>query len=611
MFKKTKTTKLLFFLAADIILISLAVWFAFLLRFDGEIPESFLPALEKTFILTLIFIIPIFYFFGLYSFSWSYVSTKELISLIEGVTLAFIFISLAIYISADFPGFAGFPRSTIIIVYTLVVLFAGAIRFSKRIYLNLASKKGNIEKERTLIVGAGDAGEQILRSIQSSFQSPYLPIGFIDDNPFKQGSHIHGIKVLAGINDIPEIVKQHQIERLVIALPSAETSVVKRAVIMARKAGVKKIKVLPPLFEIVNGQVSLPDLRDFQMEDLLERKPVFHNTELIEKFIRQKKVLITGAAGSIGSELSRQAAKFNPDQLLLLDQDETGIFNISRELKDKFPKLNIFALIADILDKNRVEQIFNKFRPNLVFHAAAYKHVPLMEQFPEEAVKNNIFGTRTVAEAALKHNAERFIYISTDKAVNPSSIMGQTKRIGEMICQVLNQKNKTKFISVRFGNVLGSRGSVIPVFKEKIKKRETIEITHQKMKRYFMIIPEAVSLVLQAGQIGWGGEVFVLNMGNPLRIIDLAKQMIRLSGLEPDKDIPIVFSNPRPGEKLFEEIFSAEEGTEATQDRNIFRANLSKVDEHKLNALLAEISEAVRKSDREEIKNILKQIINN
>ena len=335
------------------------------------------------------------------------------------------------------------------------------------------------------------------------------------------------------------------------------------------------------------------------------------NREEFIKFIQNKKILVTGAAGSIGSELCRQIVEFNPSFLLVLDQDETGIFNISQELKEKFPKLSFVSLVADIRDETKIKQIFEEFSPNIVFHAAAYKHVPLMEEQPDEAVKNNIFGTKVVAENALNNKAEKFIFISTDKAVNPNSVMGATKRAGEMICQTLNQKNSTKFISVRFGNVLASRGSVIPIFLEQIKKGGPLTITHPDMRRYFMVTSEACLLVMQAGTMGQGGEVFVLDMGNAIKILDLAKELIRLSGLEPDKDIPIVYTEPRPGEKLFEEILTAEEGTIATQNQKIFIAKLSNVNNNELNQELEKLEGAAQDGDNGEIIKILKELVPN
>jgi FlaA1/EpsC-like NDP-sugar epimerase len=608
-FIRTPTTKMIFFVVSDIFLISLAVYFAFLLRFDGNIPSQYFPIIQKIIILALIFCIPIFYFSRLYSFSWSYVSTEEFISLFKAQSLAFLFLGVTLYVSKDFPFFFGLPRSTLFISYFLIFFFCGGIRFAKRIYLQIFSRTMTTEKKRTLIIGAGDAGEQILRSILISKNSSYLPVGFIDDSQIKKGVLIHGLKVLGKINDIPQVVKNQNIEEMIIALPSAGSKTIKKAVELGRKAGLEKIKIVPSVAEIMNGEVNLAVLRQLEVEDLLGREPVRLDQKAIENFLHEKAILITGAAGSIGSELCRQVAKFRPSSLLILDQDETGIFNISEELKDRFTNLKIHHLVADIRDKIKVDEIFSRFHPQVVFHAAAYKHVPLMEAHPDEAVKNNIFGTRIVADCSLKYKTERFVFISTDKAINPTSVMGATKRIGEMICQTLNQKKDTKFISVRFGNVLDSRGSVIPIFREQIKRGGPVEVTHPEMKRYFMINPEACLLVMQAGAMGQGGEVFVLDMGEPVKILDLAKEMIRLSGFEPDRDIPIVFTGSRPGEKFFEEILTAEEGTLATCNQKIFMVKLSGVEEKKLDRSLKQLKEAVIILNKEKIKTILKELI--
>ena len=609
-FPKTPFTRMLFFLVSDIFFITLSVYLAFLLRFDGAIPAEYISVIKKVALLALIFCLPIFYFSRLYSFAWSYVSTEELIAVIKSTALGFLFLGITLYFSRYFPLFFGFPRSTLFISFFLIILFCGGVRFAKRVYLQIF-KEGTDQdfKEKTLIVGAGDAGEQVLRSILASRSSFYLPIGFVDDKPMKQGEVIHGLKVLGRIDNIPKIVSDYKVEQMIIALPSVGSSIIKKAVEIGRKAGLKKIKVIPSITEIINGETNLGDIREVQIEDLLGREPVSLDTKSIEEFIRQKSVLITGGAGSIGSELCRQVARFKPSLLVVLDQDETGIFNISKELKKRFPNLNFSPVIADIKDEEKMNEVFVNFRPNLIFHAAAYKHVPLMEAQPDEAVKNNIFGTKIICDLAIKNDAEKFIFISTDKAVNPSSAMGATKRLGEMICQVLNQVNKTKFISVRFGNVLNSRGSVIPLFREQIKSGGPVEVTHPEMKRYFMVTAEACLLVMQAGAMGQGGEVFVLDMGEPIRILDLAKEMIRLSGFEPDKDIPIVFTGIRPGEKLFEEILTAEEGTITTQNQKIFMARLSKVDEGKLREGLERLKVAAKKSDKDEIIRTLKELI--
>ncbi|MEA3344581.1 MAG: nucleoside-diphosphate sugar epimerase/dehydratase, partial [Patescibacteria group bacterium] len=519
--KRTSKTRFLFFFFSDIILISFSVFLSFLLRFDANIPSQYFHTIFSLAILVLLFSLPVFYFFRLYSFSWSYVSTDELISLAKAVVISFAFLIIVFLVFNDRVIFQNFPRSTLFIIYFLVFIFCGAIRFSKRIYFQLFITGIEKGKEKTLIIGAGDAGEQILRSILASRDNFYLPVGFVDDNSIKQGVTIHGLKVLGKISDIPDIIRDKGVKQMIIALPSVSSGIIKESVELGRKAGLKNIKIIPSITEIIDGQISTKDLRQIQIEDLLGREPVSLNMDLIEDFIKTKKILITGASGSIGSELAKQVSKFSPSQLILLDQDETGIFNISKEIKEKFPYLKTESVIADIRDKHKINKIFQQFKPNIIFHAAAYKHVPLMEENSDEAIKNNVFGTEVVAKAALNSNVEKFILISTDKAVNPVSVMGATKRAGEMICQYLNQRNGVKFISVRFGNVLNSRGSVIPIFKEQIKKGGPVTVTHPDMKRYFMITSEACLLVLQSAQMGEGGEVFVLDMGKPIKIIDL------------------------------------------------------------------------------------------
>lgn len=598
----------LFFLIADAIIVVIAFYLAFILRFDGAIPSSYFEGtLEGMIMISLAFCLPIFNSYGLYSFSWSYVSTSEMIALLKATAISFVLTGISLLCFRDWAVISTFPRSVVIIAYVLIFILSGLIRMSKRIFYQLFMKKRG--KVRALIVGAGDAGEQILRSINNSKENYYLPIGFADDDNNKKWITIHGLRVLGNINDIPKIAEEELIEALIIALPSAGIRPIKQAVELGRQLGIKKIEIVSSVSEVINGEISLKDLREIQPEDLLNRDPVKTDTISIENLIKNKNVLITGAAGSIGSELSRQVAKFNPSLLVLLDQDETGIFNISKELNSKFSGLRIRPIIADIRDSDKIERIFELLKPNIVFHAAAYKHVPLMEDHFDEAVKNNILGTEIVANAALKNSAEKFVFISTDKAVNPTSIMGATKRIGEMICQNLNQQNGTKFVSVRFGNVLDSRGSVIPIFREQIKKRKAIEVTHPEIRRYFMMIPEACLLVMQAAEMGNGGEVFVLDMGEPVKIYDLAREMIELSGLKPDKDIPIVFTGLRPGEKLFEEILNAEEGTLETQNKKILIARLSNVEENPFKEKLEKIRKALELRDRERIIGILKELI--
>jgi FlaA1/EpsC-like NDP-sugar epimerase len=606
LFKKTALTRTLFFVFTDIIFICLSAWLSFFIRFEGDIPVQYFLFLYRMIALTVIFAIPIFYFHGLYAFSWSYVSTNELVSLFKAVTIAFIFLGITIFVSKYFPMFKGFPRSVLLMEYLLVFILCGGIRISKRVYMQITGQSGANSKEKTLIVGAGDAGEQILRSMLSSKNSPYHLIGFVDDNPIKQGVSIHGYKVLGTISDIPEIIEKNKVDQLIVALPSAGNDAVKRTINLAKAVGIKKIKITPLLSEIINGRVSFNNLRDVDVVDLLNRSELVLDTTQIDNFIKNKIVLITGAAGSIGSELSRQAAKFSPSFLALLDQDETGIFNISEELKKSFPDLKIKSIIADVSDKNKIDDTIKIIKPEIIFHAAAYKHVPLMEENPDEAVKNNIFGTENLAIASINNGVKNFVFISTDKAVNPTSVMGFTKRIGEMVCRAFNKQEKTKFVSVRFGNVLDSRGSVIPTFREQIKSGGPVEVTHPDMQRYFMLIPEACLLVMQAGAIGEGGEVFVLDMGKPVKILDLAKEMIRLSGLTLDKDIAIVFTGIRPGEKLFEEILTAEEGTGVTKYHKIFTAKLKDIDEKEFFKKISALKNDLKNIRADQLSSIIK-----
>jgi len=602
LFRRTPKTRFAFFVLADIFLVSLAILLAFFLRFDGAIPTAYLAGpLQVTIALAVVLLIPLLYAFRLYWISWSYVSTEELLSLWKAVTIGFIFLTSSVLLLSGTAVFVGFPRSVLVISYMLVFVLLGGLRIAKRIYLQIFSNRISEGARRTLIVGAGDAGEQLVRSMLTRREG-YVPVCFVDDSAIKKNVFVHGIQVVGRIDDIPEAVARYGIEEIIVALPSAGSDVIRRAVEQSRKAGLRKVRVLPSLEELVDGRISMEIVREVQVEDLLGREPVSLDADLVNSFLKGKTVCIIGAAGSIGSELSRQVARFDPAKLILFDQDETGVFQISKELHRVFPNAQFHAVVGNIQDQARIDQVFSTFGPEIVFHAAAYKHVPLMEENVSEAIKNNIFGTQIVVEASVRHGVKKFIFISTDKAINPSSVMGATKRIGEMICQQLNSKQQTKFISVRFGNVLDSRGSVIPLFREQIRRREAVEVTDPDMRRYFMITSEACLLVMQAGAIGQGGEVFVLDMGEPIKIVDLAREMIRLSGLEPDKDIPIVFIGRRPGEKLFEEILTSEEGMKATQIEKIFQVQLSEISEQDFLNGLKHLKGSLHASEEESIR---------
>lgn len=591
----------------DALIVGLSLYLAFLIRFEGRIPLASFRNLGVLIPIALALKLPIFYLFRLYRMSLAYVSFAELFDVFKAVTLGSIALGTVFFLWASQT--AILPRSVLILDYFITLFLIGGFRSAQRIYQGW---RGSFFREgrRVLIVGAGNAGEQIVRAMLQEKRSHYFPVGFIDDDPAKQGMTIHGVRVLGRRQEIPQVVQQHAIEELLIAMPSVSSKVIRETVELGRQAGLKSIKVLPGFHELVTGRVSLTDIREVQLEDLLGREPVRIDVCEIKAYLKDKVVLVTGAAGSIGSELCRQITKFRPRLLIALDQDETGLFALDNALREKFSHLSLSSVIADIQDKAKIEQVFGRYHPQVVFHAAAYKHVPLMEAHPDEAVKNNIFGTITVAEAAQQHGCEKFVLISTDKAVNPSSVMGATKRVAEMVLQSMNSQSSTKFISVRFGNVLGSRGSVIPIFQEQIKRGGPVTVTHHEMRRYFMVTSEAVLLVLQAGALGQGGEVFVLDMGDPVRIVDLAREMIRLSGYEPDRDIPIVFVGPRPGEKLFEELLTAEEGTVATKYDKIFMARTSvSIDPQLLRKHLQHLKKLTEQGACDEIIRALQEIV--
>lgn len=448
-----------------------------------------------------------------------------------------------------------------------------AFLFSRLILWSVNENKGTPNKngKRTLIIGAGSAGILVVKELKKSIDSSLYPVAFLDDDPEKIGLHVRNMPVAGTTHDIERVIKQFNIEMAIIAVPSASGSDITRIVKSCQKSGIN-VRILPRITDIINGRITLNMIREVKVEDLLGRPPIQLDVHGISHYVKEKTVLITGAGGSIGSEICRQISSFQPKKVLVLGHGENSVYTIEKELEQLYPNLSIKALIADIQDKNRLEHIFSVYRPQVVFHAAAHKHVPLMENNPTEAVKNNIFGTKNLAECAHQHNVETYVQISTDKAVNPTSVMGVTKRIAELIIQNLNQQSETNFVAVRFGNVLGSRGSVIPLFKKQIQNGGPVTVTHRDMTRYFMTIPEAVQLVIQAGALAKGGEIFILDMGKPVKISELARNLITLSGLTPDKDIQIRYTGIRPGEKLYEELFTTEEGNMASKHELIYVA---------------------------------------
>lgn len=595
-------------ISLDAVLILLSLCVAFLIRL-GSIDEIVARHINQLYIIALIvapFKIIVFWIFRLYHISFRYISFREVLSITMASALSSPMIAVIALIFRDTKIFLGFPRSIVFIDFFLTFFFITGIRAFFRLYYSDYRRKKGLE---TLVVGAGSAGEQLVRDIIRSPKYDYLPVGFIDDNPQKRKAQIHGIRVLGNREHIPKVVKDLHVKQIIIAIPSATSEDIKGIMENVRKAELKDVKVLPGLSDLMNGKVSLKDIRDINIEDLLGREPVKIDMRQVSSYIKDKNILVTGAGGSIGSGLCRQVSKFNPAKLIMLDMGETELFNIDMEIKERYPDLSFLSIISDIRDEIRIKTIFKELNIDIVFHAAAYKHVPLMEANPREAILNNIYGTKVLANISSEYGVKKFIFISTDKAINPASVMGASKRLAENLIRGLTD-NRTTFISVRFGNVLGSRGSVVPIFQEQIKKGGPVTITDYEMKRYFMTIPEAVQLVMQAGAIGKGGDVFLLDMGDPVSIYQVAEELIRLSGLEPDKDIPIIISGKRPGEKLFEELLTAEEGTTVTLHEKIYFSIITEnIDKDYLRRIDALISMAREYKDREEIFSLLKELV--
>ena len=611
--KKNKLTRTLFFLFGDILLLSTSVFLSFLFRFDFSLPSTYLKefwVVVPTFVLLKVGIL---YVHGLYHINWTYISVQELASLFRAVLISTFLLGFLLYLLRFQPYFEGFPRSILLIDFLLSLVLIGGFRSAKRVYSQFF-RNLPLEGERTLIVGAGDAGEQIIRSIKKTGANGLNPVGFVDDDPQKIGTSIHGVEVLGSRNDIPEIVENDEIAALLIAMPSVSSKIIKETVEIAREAGLENIKVLPDISELMTGDVGLSDARDVQLEDLLGRESIDLEPEELEGFIKDRRVLVTGAAGTIGSELCRQIARFSPEELELVDHEETALFEVRNELERDFPGVKVTDYLADVRNEERMGQVFSECSPELVFHAAAYKHVGMMEKHPKQAVDVNVFGTQSVASAAIEAGVDRFVLISTDKAVEPTSTMGASKRVAESIIQdyAASDGVDTVFTAVRFGNVLGSRGSVVKIFERQIESRGPVTVTHPEAERYFMIPSEAVLLVLQAARMAEGGEVFVLDMGEPVKILDLAREMIRLKGYEPDTDIPISFIGLKDGEKLSEDLLHAEEGTVSTQHDKIYKAVGPYVlSNEELEKSLNKLDELAEKGSDGDIKRYLSEIFEN
>ncbi|MBC7333611.1 MAG: polysaccharide biosynthesis protein [Actinobacteria bacterium] len=515
----------------------------------------------------------VFWLLGMYRKIWKYASLREFMTIVEATALSSAIMVFVFYIFET----PYFPRSILVIDFLMTLILIVGSRFSPRLFNEI--KFGSIysRKKRALIVGAGDAGEMIVREMMRQKNSEYEPVAFLDDDISKLGNQIHGIKVVGKTTDIKKFIKKLSIDEVIIAMPSADGKVRRKIAFEAREEGVK-CKTLPSLYEIIDGKAHLYQVRDIQIEDILGRKPVKIDYSGLLAHLENKSVLVTGAGGSIGSELSRQIIRFKPSKLILVDHAENSLFLIEQELSSKYNFTTAVPIVADIRDKATIKGVFKKYKPQIIFHAAAYKHVPLMQLNPEAALQNNFIGTKILAQLAIDNGVERFVMLSTDKAVNPTNIMGVSKLLAEKYLQCLSKVNNTVFIIVRFGNVLGSQGSVVPIFRKQIEEGGPVYVTHPKMTRFFMTISEAVQLVIQACVMGKGGEVFVLDMGEPINILELAQNMIKLYGMEPGKDIKIEYSGVRRGEKLTEELISENEKLFPTEFSSIY---IAKNEEHK------------------------------
>jgi FlaA1/EpsC-like NDP-sugar epimerase len=576
--------------------------------------------LEQYPLLVLFFIViklVVFALFKQYRGWWRYVGISDLLgilkaSLVSSAIIVVLWFTVALNITE--------VRRTLPVSITevgqgvfmadmfMTVLLLAGLRMVIRLYHEEFRAVESGRLKRLLIVGAGDAGEELARSILHKPVAEYEVIGFIDDDPAKQGAFIHGLSVLGTVDQLPKICEERNIEEIAIAMPSATPPELRRVIQVCEGAKIR-FRTVPSITDIASGRFKVSQIRDVDINDLLGREVVQLDLDLIETFARDKTVLVTGAGGSIGSEMCRQLCNFAPKLLLLIEQAENPLFEIERELRKRFPHVPIEAIICNITDKIRVEQIFDKYKPKVVIHAAAHKHVPLMELNPGEAIKNNIVGTQAIADAADRYGTDNFVMISTDKAVNPTSMMGSSKRIAEMPIQDLSRTSKTHFVTVRFGNVLGSDGSVVPIFKKQIAEGGPLTITHPDMKRYFMTIPEASQLVLQAASMGKGGEIFVLDMGEPVKIVDLARELIILSGFRPGEDIEMVFTGPRPGEKLFEELSIKGEDMQATRHPKIAIWQNIPMDRERLRAGIRKLINIAETSTSDKIIDKIKELV--
>ncbi len=621
-----KYTRIALLVVLDVLIVNFAYIFWLLMRFDFDVNSVpfnayFEVYVNNMFLITLVSILGLA-LSGIYTSIWKYAGSDELVKVVIGALLSVVFSMASMSLFQQ-----SLPRSTYIVAFMIIVLGVGGIRMLYRSLRRLRNPGAHIgalrltragligsDTRKVMMVGAGDAGASMIKEIKDHPEYGQKVVVAIDDNPEKIGRRIAGVKVAGDTSQIRRIARKYSVDDIIVAIPSANNKVIQKIVGECNKTRCK-IKILPSLIDLINEKVSVSKLRDVDIEDLLGRDPVEVNIREVSGYLEGKIVLVSGAGGSIGSELCRQIARFRPRRLIALDIYENSIFELAGELRKKYPLLELEVVIASVRSRERLEEVFSKYRPHIVFHAAAHKHVPLMEKNPGEALLNNILGTKNMMDVSEQFVAERFVMISTDKAVNPTNVMGATKRTAEMILQEKSKHSQTNFVAVRFGNVLGSNGSVIPIFRKQIAEGGPVTVTHPDITRYFMTIPEAVQLVIQAGAMAEGGEIFILDMGEPVKIMDLAENVIRLSGYVPGVDIDIEITGLRPGEKLYEELLLNEEGIEKTAHNKIYVGHPLGA-EPKLREMLEngtleeEVREVAQKSDSE-IKDWLKSIVTN
>lgn len=595
----------------DALSVALSLYLAYVIRFDFQVPAKEMTVLLHTLPLILVMKICTFFFFHLYQGMWRYTSLVDFINVVKATTASTLLIIVTILIRSRF---IGYPRSVFLMDWALTLILIGGLRLAIRLHFISSSGTrmfpalSGIKRagKKLLIIGAGDTGEKVVREILDNPALNIDPIGFLDDNLEKHGRTIHGIPVMGSLEEITEFA--HLFDEVLLAIPSATASQMRAMVAACEKAG-KPFRTVPAMRELIDGQISIKAVRDVTLQDLLGREEVVLNTDEISKCLRQKRVLITGAGGSIGSELVRQVSRFYPAQIGLLEVSEFNLFRIEMECRQRFPYIQSTAFLVDIRDQKSLTRIFRDFHPDVVFHTAAYKHVPLQELHPWEAVRTNVIGTRNLVQAANDYGVERFVLVSTDKAVRPSNVMGATKRVAEKIVGCANTGTGSRFMVVRFGNVMGSSGSVIPTFQDQIARGGPVTVTHPEVTRFFMSIPEAAQLTLQAGAMGEGGEIFILDMGQPVRIVDLARDLIRLYGYEPDRDIEIRYTGLRPGEKLYEELMTEGEGIVKTTHEKIMVLRGNVHDWVQLHRQIERLLEIINTYESDHIKRALQDIV--